>query len=207
MFYNMSVPSGLSKVKRRVPQQDRGERRVAEVLEAAAAVIGDVGFEAATMTEVAERAGASIGALYQYFPNKEAIAHALRRQYSEEMQARWAGLAEHGSKLSIGKLVDRILDVMIDFMEHRPAYIPLMNVPKTSKDPAARMRLREHFVTMYRERQASLTPEAAFRMANVTVQTIKGMNALYAEAKPAERIEVVREFKLLLTSYLTARLQ
>jgi hypothetical protein len=33
------------------------------------------------------------------------------------------------------------------------------------------------------------------------------MNALYAEAKPAERIEVVREFKLLLTSYLTARLQ
>jgi len=207
MFYNMSVPSGLSKVKRRVPQQDRGERRVAEVLEAAAAVIGDVGFEAATMTEVAERAGASIGALYQYFPNKEAIAHALRRQYSEEMQARWAGLAEHGAKLSIGKLVDRILDVMIDFMEHRPAYIPLMNVPKTSKDPAARMRLREHFVTMYRERQASLTPEAAFRMANVTVQTIKGMNALYAEAKPAERIEVVREFKLLLTSYLTARLQ
>lgn len=207
MFYNMSVSSGLSKIKRRVPQQDRGERRVAEVLEAAAAVIGDVGFEAATMTEIAERAGASIGALYQYFPNKEAIAHALRRQYSEEMQARWAELAEHGVKLSIAKLVDRIFEVMIDFMEHRPAYIPLMTAPKTSKDPAARMRLREHFVTMYRERQANLTAEAAYRMANVTVQTMKGMNALYAEAKPAERVEVVREFKLLLTSYLTARLQ
>jgi AcrR family transcriptional regulator len=180
---------------------------VAEVLEAAAAVIAEVGFEAATMTEVAERAGASIGALYQYFPNKDAIARALRRQYSEEMQARWAELAGQGTRLSIEKLVDRILDVMIDFMEHRPAYIPLMNAPKTSKDPAARVRLREHFVTMYRERQASLTPEAAYRMANVTVQTIKGMNALYAEAKSAERAELVREFKLLLTSYLTARLQ
>jgi AcrR family transcriptional regulator len=65
--------------KRRVPQQDRGERRVAEVLEAAARVIGERGYDAATMTEIAERAGASIGALYQYFPNKEAIARALRR--------------------------------------------------------------------------------------------------------------------------------
>ncbi len=205
--YNMSVASGLSKVKRRVPQQDRGERRVAEVLEAAAAVIADVGFEAATMTEVAERAGASIGALYQYFPNKEAIARALRRQYAEEMQARWAPLAGQGAKLSIEQLVDRILDVVIDFMEHRPAYIPLMSAPKVSKDPVARVKLREHFASVYRERRPGLTHEAAYRIANVTVQTVKGMNALYAEAKPAERMEVVREFKLLLTGYLVARLQ
>jgi AcrR family transcriptional regulator len=202
----MSMPSGLSKLKRRVPQQDRGERRVAEVLQAAAAVIADVGYEAATMTAVAERAGASIGALYQYFPNKEAIARALRRQYTEEMQARWAPLAGQGAQLSVAELVDRILEVVIYFMENRPAYIPLMSAPKTLKDPAAGIRLRELFAGIYRERQGKLTPEVAFRIANVTVQTIKGMNALYAEARPAERVEIVREFKLMLTSYLTGRL-
>ncbi|HEY2117658.1 MAG TPA: TetR/AcrR family transcriptional regulator [Candidatus Acidoferrum sp.] len=197
----------MSKRKRRVPQQDRGERRVAEVLEAAAAVIAEVGYEAATMTEMAERAGASIGALYQYFPNKEAIARALRQQYGNEMEARWALLTAQGSRLDINQLVDKIFDLMINFMKDRPAYIPLLNVPRNYKrDPAARNRLRQHFTDLFREKRPDLTQEAAFRIANVTVQVVKGMNPLYADAKPAEREEIVREFKLLLTTYLSSRL-
>ncbi len=198
----------MSKAKRRVPQQDRGERRVAEVLEAAAAVIAEVGYETATMTEMAERAGASIGALYQYFPNKEAIVRALRQQFGDEMEARWAPLANQGATLTIKQLVDRIFDVMIDFMENRPAYVPLMNAPKNYKrDPAARNRLREHFAALFRAKQPELTQEAAFRIANVTVQVVKGMSPLYADARPAEREQIVREFKLLLTSYLSSRLR
>jgi AcrR family transcriptional regulator len=198
----------MSKPVRRVPQQDRGERRVAEVLEAAAAVIAEAGYEAATMTEMAERAGASIGALYQYFPNKEAIARALRQRYGDEMRARWTPLAAEGAKLSISELVDRIFDVMIDFMENRPAYIPLLSAPRSYKrDPAPGIRLREHFAALFREKQPELTKEAAFRIANVALQVVKGMNPLYAEAKAAEREEIVREFKLLLTSYLSSRLR
>jgi AcrR family transcriptional regulator len=197
----------MSKLKRRVPQQDRGERRVAEVLEAAAAVIAEVGYEAATMTEMAERAGASIGALYQYFPNKEAIARALCQQYANEMEARWALLTAQGSGLGIKQLVDQIFDLLINFMKDRPAYIPLLNAPRNYKrDPAARNRLRQHFVDLFREKRPDLTQEPAFRIANVTVQVVKGMNPLYADAKPAERVEIVREFKLLLTTYLSSRL-
>lgn len=100
----------MSKPKRRVPQQDRGERRVAEVLEAAAATIAEVGYEAATMTEVAERAGASIGILYQYFhfPNKEATMRALRQQYGDEMEARWtpAGDVGSGEECEVGEGAD-----------------------------------------------------------------------------------------------------
>ena len=112
-----------------------------------------------------------------------------------------------GARLSIKQLVDRIFDVMIDFMENRPAYIPLLNAPRNYKrDPAARNRLREHFAAAFREKQPEMTQEAAFRVATVTVQVVKGMNPLYADAKPAEREEIVREFKLLLTSYLSSRL-
>ena len=96
LSYNMSMPSDMSKAKRRALSRNRGERRVAEVLEAAAAVIAEVGYETATMTEMAERAGASIGALYQYFPNKEAIARALRQQFGDEMEARWTPLTDQG---------------------------------------------------------------------------------------------------------------
>ncbi len=206
----MRVPSDLSKVgaARRRPQQDRGERRVVEVLEAAAQVIAETGYEAATMTAVAERAGASIGALYQYFPNKDAIVQALRHQCAEELQARWTPLAEQGSRLTVKQLVERIFDILIDFMESRPAWLQLMNAPKTYKrSPEARNRMRENFASLFREKQPELSAEAAFRIANVTLQIVKGMNPLYADARPAEREELVREFKLVLTTYLSARLR
>jgi len=208
----MRMASDLSKTgseaKRRVPRQDRGERRVAEVLEAAAQVIGERGYEGATMTEIAERARASIGALYQYFPNKEAIAQALRRKLAEEMRARWAPLAKDGAALGVEQLVERILAVLIDFIENRPEFLPLLNAAvKVQRDPAARIQLREAFAALFREKRPELTAEEAFRMANVALQVVKGLRPLYAEAAAGEREAIVLEFKVLLTGYLSARLQ
>jgi AcrR family transcriptional regulator len=197
----------MSKLNRRVPQQERGERRVAALLEAAASVIAEVGYDAATMTEIAERAGASIGAVYQYFPNKEAVVRALRAQYGDEMEARWTPLAEEAAALSIRQLVDRIFDLLLEFIESRPAYLPLLSAPASYKrDPAARNRLREHFASLFRIKRPELSPEDAFLIANVTLQVVKSMNPLYAEAKPQERQEFVQEFKLVLTAYLSSRL-
>jgi AcrR family transcriptional regulator len=193
-----------------VPQQERGERRVAALLDAAAAVIAEVGYEAATMTAVAERAGASIGAVYQYFPNKEAVVRALRAQYGDEMDTRWGRLVDDMdvAGLDTAQLVDRMFDAVVDFIESRPAYIPLLSAPRSFKrDPAARNRLRGHFATLFRRMQPALTPADAFRVANVAVQLVKAMNPLYAEAGPKERQAVVREFKLVLVAYLTERLR
>ncbi len=193
---------------RRTPQQERGERRLAQLLEAAASVMAEVGYDAATMTEIAERAHASIGALYQYFPNKEAIVVALRQQYVKELEVRWVPLMAQASKLTIRQLVDQIFEVMIDYIERRPAYIPTLNAPGSYKrDPAARNRLREHFAAMFRKRRPEMSHEAAFRVANVSVQVLKGMHALYAEAEGGEKEEIIEEFKLVLMSYLSARLK
>ncbi|MGI4902817.1 MAG: TetR/AcrR family transcriptional regulator [Janthinobacterium lividum] len=178
-----------------------------ELLEAAAEIIAEVGYEAATMTAIAERAGASIGAVYQYFPNKEAVVRALRSQYGMEMEARWAPLTREAERLSTEELVDRIFVVLTDFIDFRPAFVALLSAPLSySRDPAARIRLREHFAELFRKRNSALTPAEAFRVANVTMQIVKGLNPLYAEAKPRERQEVLREFKLALSAYLIARL-
>jgi AcrR family transcriptional regulator len=71
------MDSGIS-INRRIPQQERGGRRVRELLEAGASEFAEVGYDAATMKAIAKRAGASIGAVYQYFPNKESVVSALR---------------------------------------------------------------------------------------------------------------------------------
>jgi len=200
--------SNSASAPRRTPQQVRGERRLAELLEAAASVMAEVGYDTATMTAIAERANASIGTLYQYFPDKEAIVRALRQQYVDEFEVRWVPLIAGTSKLSLRQLVDRFFDIIIEYFDKRPAYIPVLNAPGSYKrDPAARNRLRGHFAALFRERRPQMTQDTALRIANVTVQIFKAMHPLYAETKGAEKEEIVREFKLLLTSYLSSRLK
>src|SRR6516225_2469202 len=60
-----------------MPQRANGRLRVAAILEAAADVIAEKGYEAATMAEIAARSGTKIGSLYRFFPNKESVADTL----------------------------------------------------------------------------------------------------------------------------------
>ena len=64
-------------IKRRIPRQTRAEETVSAILEAAAQVLEVGGLEGFTTNAVAERAGVSIGTLYQYFADKQALLRAL----------------------------------------------------------------------------------------------------------------------------------
>lgn len=204
---------------RRIPQQERGARRVAQLLEAAAAELAQVGYDAATMTAIAERAGASIGAVYQYFPNKEAIVLALRAGYGNEMEAHWTEVEEFTTGMSISQIAHRLVDLMVEFVEEHPAYFAVLDAPiKYTRDQQARQRLRLRLATVFRSRNPALSPETAYRMANISLQIIKSMNPLYAEAGRTaenrrqerevrqERQALVDEYKQVLTTYLESRL-
>ena len=69
---------------RRRPRQQRSRQTVEFVLEAAAQVFASHGYAGATTNHIAERAGVSVGTLYQYFPNKDAILLALAERHVEE---------------------------------------------------------------------------------------------------------------------------
>src|SRR6202007_2083064 len=86
------MPSPSSPIERPVPQQQRSSRRVAEDLDTAAGLFAEGGYEAKTMTAIAERAGSSLGGLYRYFPDKPTLALALYRQYSQEVDGVWTPL-------------------------------------------------------------------------------------------------------------------
>ena len=58
---------------RNEPKQERSRRLVEAILEAAIRVLARDGAAAFTTIRVAERAGVSVGSLYQYFPDKQAI--------------------------------------------------------------------------------------------------------------------------------------
>lgn len=72
---------------RRAPSQKRALERVEKLLEAARGLISEKGSDGMRMAEVAERAGVSIGSLYQYFPDKTAIIRVLAERISTEGRA------------------------------------------------------------------------------------------------------------------------
>lgn len=65
---------------RKKPRQARSTRLVADILEASARVLVRYGAHRFTTARVAEAAGISVGSLYQYFPNKEAILFRLQAE-------------------------------------------------------------------------------------------------------------------------------
>jgi AcrR family transcriptional regulator len=78
-------------IKRRIPRQARAETTIATIMEGAAQVLEKGGLAAFTTNAVAERAGVSVGSLYQYFADKEALLMELARR---ETAAAFASVAK-----------------------------------------------------------------------------------------------------------------
>ena len=192
---------------RREPQLERGERRVVQLLETGAAVLAEFGYEAATMTEIANRAGASIGTVYQYFPNKEALVQALRKQYVVEMAHRLEQLEGATVGMTVAQMAHHIVELMACFVNEHPAYYAVVDAPvKKQRSPQQRQRLREGIAKAFRSRKRGLSRETAFRIANVALQILKSMHALYSDADPQERQALVKEYKRAVAAYLESRL-
>ncbi|TXT40677.1 MAG: TetR family transcriptional regulator [Comamonadaceae bacterium] len=66
---------------RRKPAQDRAKQTVDQVLQAAAFEIEQGGLDKLTTKRIAAAAGLSVGGLYEYFPNKEAVVYALAHRW------------------------------------------------------------------------------------------------------------------------------
>ena len=83
-----------NKSLRRQPQQKRSQERVEKILDAAAIVFDEVGFEAATTHAIASRANTAVGSLYQFFPDKLAIFNALELRHVERVYVIWERLLQ-----------------------------------------------------------------------------------------------------------------
>ncbi|MFF5444565.1 TetR/AcrR family transcriptional regulator [Streptomyces sp. NPDC012888] len=109
-------------------RQARGERRIAQLLEAAAGVFCKSGYAAASTNSIAREAGVSPGTLYQFFPNKEAIAVELGGrllQRAHEMHGQ-AFLPENLDR-PLPELLDAVLDPLVEFQCENPAFWALMH--------------------------------------------------------------------------------
>lgn len=198
------MDSHLSTTCRKIPQQKRGEDKVNRLLDAAASVIAEFGYEATTMTLIAERAQTSIGSLYQFFPNKEAVAQALRLKYAHVFDdALEAGLAKNISDAA--QLRDLIIAATLNLLEQHPAKWQLLDAPSSTKLPAVRKHLVKQMSRLLQKLKPPLNNTDLEIVASIILKILAGMSQLYIKAKPTQRIAISNEYKKLLLGYLRAK--
>ncbi|MDP9026034.1 MAG: TetR family transcriptional regulator [Actinomycetota bacterium] len=110
---------------RNEPVQARSTARLAALLDAAAHVVDEIGYERLTTAMVAERAGASIGTVYRYFPDRIAVLQSLAARNVERTGERV--LAELGDRRHThwAAALSAALDVLNEAFRHEPGFAAL----------------------------------------------------------------------------------
>jgi AcrR family transcriptional regulator len=195
----------------RAPAQPRGEQRVAALLDAAAAVVAEVGAGRASVHEIARRAGASMGSLYHFFPSKEALLGALAARYVEELRALTEALrrrpAAEWARLAADDVARELVGPYGAFLARHPAYValaaatPAGRVPADPDFEARGFRLLEEVLAARWPR----TPAGHRALVARTVYAMaEGVLAEVARADPAAGRAVFAEFTSAVGAYLAA---
>lgn len=106
----MAVASQSLLTPRKAPRQARSAATLDVILEATIQVLVAVGPRRLTTTRVAERAGVSVGTMYQYFPNKQALLYALTERYLGLV----AGSVEQACRDQHGAPIGQMAEALVD---------------------------------------------------------------------------------------------
>ncbi|MET0226274.1 MAG: TetR/AcrR family transcriptional regulator [Dokdonella sp.] len=204
----MSTPDNSATA--RAPQRERGRQRVADLLEAASTVFAEKGYAAATMTEIAARADAPIGSLYQFFPNKELLGDALMRRYGERAVAALASIEQNAPALSAGELAQALLGVFVDLRGERASVRALMEASPHLADARGGEFRRSVLALIARILKTCAPRLPAARVDALSLLVLLQMKAaiglLDLRADPARTAGTQRELRQMLAAHLAESL-
>lgn len=197
---------------RKAPSQARSRGTVEAILTAAARIFARDGYAAATTNRIAAQAGVSIGSLYEYFPNKDALLVALMEAHIGEGQAILA--AAGGEALAPGQplraAVARLVAAMID-LHARDRHLHRVLFEEAPLPPRLRRRLAEveqavarHVATYLRQHPEVTAPDPELA-ATVLVQAIEALtHRLVVHGDATAEAAQAEELVTLAAAYLTA---
>lgn len=107
---------------RRVPQQARSKERVARVLAAADRIVAAEGVEALRMVRLAQEAGVSVGSLYQYLPDRDAVLEALAAEYLGRIEGTMDQLVDAAGQQHWDDPVEGLVEVFAEVYRREPGF-------------------------------------------------------------------------------------
>ena len=200
----MPRQSNSSPVKpRRAPSQARSERMVATLLEAAAQVLENKGLEGFNTNAVAERAGVSIGSLYQYFPSKDALTFALMQRESESFYQEALAALDHANG---SVALDYLIGVSVRQQFARPTLARLLDVEESRPHMRAALSTKGSIRTLLTEILArdGLPPQEDTLLASRDLLAmIRGLVDAAGEREETDMAGLIRRVTAAVFGYLT----
>lgn len=184
---------------RRKPKQERSQQRVNQLLDMAAKLFDEVGYEATTTNMIAAQAGIAIGSLYQFFPNKVALMNALVERY---LSALYESVLAIDPAQPISAIMEQWVDNLARFTDSHQGFRALfLEVDVTQR---IHHEILEATETILRIHYPGLAVDVRKQTAAAGVALVKGMMKLSDQTGDlVEKVEL-SEVKLAILAYVRA---
>ena len=193
---------------RRQPQQKRSQKRVEKILDAAAIVFDEVGFETATTHAIASQAETAIGSLYQFFPDKLAIFNALELRHVERVYVVWDKLIQPEIvQLPFADFI-HVLVTQFEKLFEQPTskvvFSQFFTSPTIFKniDGSFTQEAIQFTAKLFKTRNSALTDQRVQLLAEICVHGINTLILLALRSNGDRSQAIFTEIEILLKGYL-----
>ncbi len=194
---------------RRLPQQARSRERFNRILDAAAELFAEIGYESATTDQIAARANTSVGGLYRFFPDKLAIFHALVERYLNQFRELFTVLhTDETTRLPLEDYISQVIDAFDQFVSANPAFRTvfiqsrLISTEFLAMDTAFNQEIAQQLAAFLATRNPSLDQSQIDLLAAVSVEVASALEILSLTRDSSFQHQVLTETKKLLIYYL-----
>ncbi|MGK7953321.1 MAG: TetR family transcriptional regulator [Xenococcaceae cyanobacterium] len=193
---------------RRQPQQKRSQERVEKILDAAAVVFDEVGFEAATTHAIAARADTAVGSLYQFFPDKLAIFNALELRHVDRVYVMWDKLLRPEIvQLPFPDFIHRTIIHVQQLFEQptsRIIFVQFFTSPTIFKniDDSFTQEAIQFMAKLLKMRNPALADRRSEILAEICVNATNALILLALRKNKLHDREIIQEIEALMRAYL-----
>ena len=165
---------------RKKPRQERSLVTYDAILEAATRIFGERGYAGATTNDIAELAGVSIGSLYQYFPNKDALIGALQSHHKHEIAAAVKTVLDAASDRSIRESVAALVGAWFaihlrDVRFHRRLETDFLPFDRSdAEDIRMTQAIVSDLTALLARHQSEIAPANLTLAAHIVMRTLMG---------------------------------
>lgn len=192
----------------RLPQQARSRERFNRILDAAAELFVEIGYESVTTDEIAARANTSVGGFYRFFPDKLAVFHALLDRYFNQLRGLSATLhTDEVMQLPLDIYINQLVDGFAQFVSANPAFRTVFVQSRlisttVQMNAAFNQEIAQQLSVYFAARNPALEQSQRELLATISVEVASALDILALSRDLVFQHQVLAETKKLLIAYL-----
>jgi AcrR family transcriptional regulator len=198
---SMSTKANKRLLPRKLPAQARSADTVAVILTAAAHILDSSGYGKYSTNAIANRAGVSVGSLYQYFPSKDAITVALIQQEGQRVASSIEKVCLQ--QIDWQEALRKMIDIAVQHQLSRPQLARILDVEEARLRPRSdTVSIPSHLEEVLRRGLPDVSQSNLQTLAQDIVAMTKGIADVAAEQRKVSQDDLRRRLTSAVFGYL-----